>query len=251
MEFIQVNQDNIEKEHICCCIADKKGENCVASKKAWMKERFQDGLGFLKLNVQGKVFIEYMPAKNAWYPLDAEGYMQIDCFWVSGQYKGQGYSNQLLDACIADAREKGMLGITVIASDKKKPFLSEPGYLKHRGFRACDCAAPYYVLYYLPFTEDAPVPKFKECAKKGRIDEKGMVLYYTNQCPYTAKYVPLMETMAEKEGVTLSVHKIETMKQAQEAPSPFTTFSFFYDGSFITNEIFSEKKFAKFIEEHR
>ncbi len=28
----------------------------------------------------------------------AEGFMYIDCLWVSGQFKGHGYSNLLLDA---------------------------------------------------------------------------------------------------------------------------------------------------------
>lgn len=250
MEFIRVNADNIEKEHICCCIADKKGENCVASKKAWLKERFHDGLVFLKLNIRGKVFIEYIPAEKAWYPIDADGYMHIDCFWVSGQYKGQGYSNQLLEQCIEDAKAKGMFGITVIASEKKKPYLSDPGFLKHKGFIACDKAEPFYVLYYLPFTEDAPVPKFKECAKAGTIEEKGMVLYYSNQCPHTAKYVPLIDDLAKQYKAPISIHKIETTEQAQNAPSPYTTYSFFYDGKFVTNEIFSETKFEKFIQEH-
>ena len=95
MEYITVDEKNIEKEHICCCIADKKGENCVSSKKAWMKENLPDGLVFLKADVRGKVFIEYMPAENAWYPIDAPGYMHINCFWISGQHKGKGYANEL------------------------------------------------------------------------------------------------------------------------------------------------------------
>ena len=37
MEFKRVTLENIEEEHICCAISDKKGETCVASKKAWLK----------------------------------------------------------------------------------------------------------------------------------------------------------------------------------------------------------------------
>lgn len=81
MDFITVNQDNIDKEHICCCITDKKGETCVSSKKSWMKERFADGLVFRRTDTRGKVFIEYIPAENAWYPIEADGYMHINCFW--------------------------------------------------------------------------------------------------------------------------------------------------------------------------
>lgn len=247
MEFIRVNADNLDSEHICCCISDLKGENCVASKKEWLKERFGDGLVFLKLNIRGKVFIEYIPTCNAWYPIEADGYMHIDCLWVSGQYKGQGYSNLLLDQCIEEAKAKGFYGITVIASEKKKPFLSEPGYLKHRGFQVCDSAAPFYQLYYLPFSENAPKPKFRECAKSGMIEEKGWVLYYTNQCPHTAKYVPIIERIATEKGVPFTVHKIKTKEQAQNAPCPFTSYSLYHDGMFVTNEILSDKKSEKLL----
>lgn len=250
MNFITVTPENLEQEHICCAISDKKGETCVSSKKAWMKDRFLDGLVFLKLDERGKVFIEYLPAGKAWCPLDAEGYMHINCFWVSGKFKGQGLSNELLKRCIADAKEKGHCGLTVLSSAKKKPYLSDPGHLRYKGFQTADTAHPFYELLYLPFTEDAPVPHFKECARHGSIQEKGMVLYYTSQCPHTAKYVPLIQQAAESLGRTLSVHKIETTEDAQNAPSPYTSYSFFYDGAFVTNEIFSEKKFEKFMETH-
>ena len=54
--IIAVTADNIDREYICCAISDKKGEACVSSKKAWMKERFTDDLVFRKLDVRGKVF---------------------------------------------------------------------------------------------------------------------------------------------------------------------------------------------------
>ncbi|MFV0517468.1 MAG: GNAT family N-acetyltransferase [Aminipila sp.] len=250
MDIIDVTIDNLKQEHICCAITDKKGENCVSSKKAWMKERFEDGLVFKKLDVRGKVFIEYIPAENAWCPIDAKSYMHINCLWVSGKYKGQGYANQLLDKCIIDAKSKGKCGLTILSSKKKLPFLSDPMFLKNKGFILADIAVPFFELYYLPFEENAPIPKFKPCAKEGLIEEKGFVLYYSHQCPFTAKYVPLVENIAKQYGVPLKLYKIETTKQAQDLPSPCTTYSLFYNGSFLTNEILSEKKFASLLEEN-
>lgn len=247
MEIITLNQDNIDREHICCALSDKKGENCVASKKAWMKERFKEGLVFKKLNVRGKVFIEYIPAEKAWCPISAEGYIHINCFWVSGQYKGQGFANQLLEQCIADAKAKGKRGLTVLSSAKKMPFLSDPQYLKYKGFKIADTAGPYYELLYLPFDENSALPQFRDCVKKSEISDKEMVLYYTSQCPHTDKYAPLIQKLAEQHGKSVTLHKLETAEQAQNAPAPFTTYSFFYKGKFVTNEIFSEKKFEKFI----
>lgn len=247
MDFITVGEKNIDNEHICCALSDKKGEHGVASKKEWMKERFKEGLVFRRLDARGKVFIEYIPAEKAWYPIEADGYMHINCFWVSGQYKGQGIANQLLEQCIADAKAKGKLGLTVISSSKKMAFLSDPKYLKYKGFQVADTAKPNYELLYLSFSENAPMPKFKGCAKEAVIDEKGMVLYYSHQCPFTDKYAHIIKELAERNGTTIKLIKFETMEQAQNAPAPFTTYSFFYASQFVTNEIFSEKKFEKFL----
>lgn len=248
LEWVTVGPDNLDREHICCAITDKKGETGVRSKKAWMEERFADGLVFLRLNARGKAFIEYIPAEHAWCPLSADGFLHINCFWVSGRFQGHGIAGRLLEQCIKDAKAKGKLGLTVVASEKKRPFLSDPGYLKRRGFLAVDTAPPYFVLYCLPFTADAPTPQFKECVKHKAAVEPGMVLYYSSQCPHTDKYAPLIRDLAQKRGASVSLHKIETEREARNAPSPFPTYSFFCDGEFVTHEIFSEKKFEQFLD---
>lgn len=109
MEYIRVTNDNLEKEHICCAISNNKDAQ-VSSKKTWLSDRFDEGLVFLKSAERGKCFIEYIPAENAWIPIEAAGYMYIDCLWVSGSFKGHGYATDLLSACIEDSREKGKEG---------------------------------------------------------------------------------------------------------------------------------------------
>lgn len=79
MEYIKVTSENIKNEHICCAISNNNDIQ-VSSKKAWLSERFKDGLVFLKSTERGKCFIEYIPAENAWNPISADGYMYIDCF---------------------------------------------------------------------------------------------------------------------------------------------------------------------------
>ncbi len=106
MELVKLTHENIAQEHICCAISGNKDIQ-VMSKKNWLKDRLDEGLVFLKGNVRGKCFIEYIPAEYAWAPIEAQGYMYIDCLWVSGQFKGHGYSNLLLDACTRDSKVKG------------------------------------------------------------------------------------------------------------------------------------------------
>ena len=59
MEYIRVTKENLEKEHICCAISNNKDIQ-VSSKKAWLSDRFDEGLVFLKSLERGKCFIEYM-----------------------------------------------------------------------------------------------------------------------------------------------------------------------------------------------
>lgn len=248
MEYIQLTEENIEKEHICCAISNNKDPQ-VISKKNWLADRMKEGLVFLKADLRGKCFIEYIPAENAWVPIEAEGYMHINCFWVSGSCKGQGYGGDLLNRCIEDAKQKGKAGITVISSAKKKPFLSDPKYLAYKGFQIADSAEPFYELLYLPFTPQAPIPKWKECAKAAKNDISGFSLYYSNGCPFTAKYVPIIEQCAMENGIPLTTIKIDSKEKAQNVPFAWTNFALFYNGGYITNEIPNEKKFLKIAEQ--
>jgi hypothetical protein len=248
MNIISITKDNLEQEHICCAISNNK--DCqVSAKKSWLAERFTDGLVFKKCDVRGKCFIEYIPAEKAWFPIEAEGYMHINCFWISGQFKGKGYSNLLLDECIKDSKEKGKKGICTLSSKKKMPFLSDPGHLKYKGFAVADIAEPFYELLYLPFGSDAQKPCFKQLAKAPKIDEQGFVLYYTHQCPFTAKYVPIIEDIAKIKSVPFRAIRFETTEEAQNAHAPSTSYCLFFNGDFMTNEILSDKKFEKLIAE--
>lgn len=247
MEYISVTRDNLEKEHICCAISNNKDVQ-VMSKKAWLAERFDEGLVFLKSAARGKCFIEYIPAENAWIPIIADGYMYIDCLWVSGSLKGHGYANDLLEACIQDSKEKGKKGLCILASAKKKPFLADPKFLKYKGFTVCDEADPGIQLWYLPFGEETEVPQFKACAKHPQINDSGYVLYYTNQCPFNAKYVPILEETAKKSGIPFQAIKLTSREEAQNAPTPITNYALFYEGRYITNEQMNEKKFLKLVD---
>ena len=212
MEYIQVTKENITEEHICCAISNNKDVQ-VASKKAWLLDRFADGLVFLK------------SAERA--------------------FKGHGYSNDLLEACIRDSGEKGKKGLCILSAAKKKPFLADPKYLKHKGFSVSDEADNGIQLWYLPFSADAQPPVFLECAKHPHIDEAGYVLYYTSQCPFNAKYVPIIMETAKAHGIPFKAVHIESREEAQSAPSPITTYALFLDGEYLTNEQMNESKFLK------
>lgn len=250
MEYIRLTTENLDTEHICCAISSNKDPQVLA-KKQWLRDRLEEGLVFLKGDVRGKCFIEYIPAEYAWVPIEAAGYMHINCFWVSGACKGQGYSNELLAACVEDAKARGLLGLTVISSRKKQAFLSDPRYLAHKGFLPADTAEPYFTLLYLPFGAGGEKPRFKAAVKNPAAEGAGFSLYYTPGCPFTAKYVPLIENCARQRGIAFQSILLDSREKARNAPAAWTNYALFYNGKYVTNEILSEKKFLALWEELR
>lgn len=242
MEFIRITAESIDKEHICCAMSGKQS----IKKKEWLKERFDEGLVFYRSAERGKCFIEYIPAENAWVPIEADGYIYINCMWIAGAMKGHGYSNDLLSHCINDACKQGKKGVCILSSDKrKKEFLSDPKYMTYKGFSVADTTATGINLMYLPLKENVQPPKFKECAKTPSISEKGFVIYYTDQCPFTYYWVPRVQEVARNNGIPLKVIHITDKKSAQNVPAPVTTYALFKDGRFVTQAIQSDKKFLK------
>ncbi|MBI9046317.1 MAG: GNAT family N-acetyltransferase [Anaerolineaceae bacterium] len=247
MEIIQLNEENILGEHICCAISDKKCAAGYNAKKDWLSKQFSEGYVFKKLDVRGKVFIEYVPAEKAWAPIIAPDYMLINCFWVSGKYKNQGYGKMLYQECVNDAQDKN--GIIVITGKKKQPFLSDKKFFIKQGFDLCDQADPYFELWVKKFNFEAPNPQFKQCARQARCDQpEGLTVYYTYACPFTEYYVNTELTrVAQEKGRKLKVVKIANREQAQNHFVPYTNYAVFNNGVFVTQHILNEKNFDKFI----
>ena len=86
MNYIRVTKENIDKEHICCAMSGKQS----LAKKEWMKQRFDEGLVFYRSEERGKCFIEYIPAENAWVPIEADGY-----FYIKDTFNKLGYKAKI------------------------------------------------------------------------------------------------------------------------------------------------------------
>lgn len=239
--FKEVGLHNIDKEHICCAMTGKKNAFGVAQKKQWLKDRMKEGLKFIKLDVRGKVFIEYMPAKESWKPVEADGYLMIHCLWVSGKFQNQGHASELLKMCLEDS--KTYKGVVVITGDS--PFLtSKKIFLKH-GFEVCDEQGEYQLLVY-KHNKEADVPAFSKAVKKGVVASQSDVLIaYTNQCPFVETYSQEMKEVAEELGLSVEVNRIESAKEVRQYGSPFGTFNVYLKGEFLTHLIMAKKPFAK------
>lgn len=133
MDYIRVTKENIDREHICCAMSGKQS----LAKKEWLKQRFEEGLVFYRSAERGKCFIEYIPAENAWVPIDAAGWLYINCLWVSGSLKGHGYSSELLEECLRDAKAQGKNGVCILCAEgRKRDYLADPKFLTHKASRS-------------------------------------------------------------------------------------------------------------------
>ena len=142
--------------------------------------------------------------------------------------KGHGYSNDLLEACIRDAKAQGKKGICILCAEgRKREFLADPKFLTHKGFCVADISDCGINLMYLPIEPTVQMPKFRD----------------TDQCPYTYYWVPRVQEAAKKYGIPFKAIHITDKESAQNVPAPVTTYALFRDGQFLTQSIQSDKKF--------
>lgn len=238
-KFINLTKENIDKEHICCAFSDKKCKEGYEAKKDWLRKEFDNGYIFRRIDERAKVFIEYGPAEKAWTPVNAPNYLNINCFWVSGQYKGKGYGKELLKYAIDDAVTQGKYGLVTITGTPKFHFMSDTKWLMKQGFEICDKLPSGFTLLVKKIKADAKTPEFRDSVLTGECPEKeGITVYYSNRCPFTEFHInqSLKET-ATKRNLPLKIIKLETMEQAQSSPTPATIFSLFHNGKFVTTDV--------------
>ena len=245
-EYINLTLDNIDEEHICCAIGDKKHQIGVDKKKEWIKCKLECGHTFRKLNARGKTFIEYEPIETAWVPIVGKNYEYIYCLWVAGSFKGKGIGKELLEYAINDAKEKRMSGICTLSSKKKKPFIGEKDFYMHYGFKIIDSIGDYELLA-LSF-DNNEMPKFSDSARLMEIDNKDFTIYYSNECPYVEYEVYELSEYAKNNNININFIKIDTLEKAKNAPCIFNNWANFYEGKFISNTILNTNSFSKLIE---
>lgn len=231
-DFINLTQENLAEEHLCCIIRSKKPHQGIEAKKQWLSERLKEGHVFRKLNVKGTVFIEYAPLETAWVPILGNNYYYVYCLWVSGTFRGKGYGKLLMEYCLADAKAKGKSGICMLGAKKQKSWLSDQSFAKKFGFEVVDQTDHGYEL--LAFSFDETVPKFSQNAKSEKIANKELTIYYDMQCPYICQNIESIRQYCEENDVPVSFLQVDTLQKAKELPCAFNNWCVFYDGNFET-----------------
>lgn len=231
-DFINLTEENLAREHLCCIIRSRKPHPGVEAKRQWLSGRLREGHVFRKLNAKGAVFIEYAPLETAWVPILGDNYYYLYCLWAAGPYKGKGYGRALMEYCLADAREKGKSGVCMLGSRKQKAWLTDQAFAKKFGFTAVDTADPDYELLALSF--DGTVPRFAPGVKSPGIPSQELTIYYDAQCPYVWQSTQLVQQYCAEAGVPLSLRAVDTLEKAKALPCVFNNWAVFYKGRLET-----------------
>lgn len=231
-DFINLTEENLFNEHLCCIIRSKKPHKGIDVKRQWLSDRLNEGHVFRKLNAKAAVFIEYAPLETAWVPITGDNYYYIYCLWVSGSYKGKGYGKLLMEYCLADAKEKGKSGICMLGAKKQKSWLTDQSFAKKFGFKVVDTTDNGYELLALSF--DGTMPRFSQNAKKEKIENKELTIYYDMQCPYVYQSIEKIKEYCEMNYVDVSLIQVDTLQKAKDLPCVFNNWGVFYKGKFET-----------------
>ncbi|WP_154888126.1 GNAT family N-acetyltransferase [Longibaculum muris] len=231
-EFINLTTENLTSEHLCCIIRTRKPHPGVEAKRAWLLKRLEEGHVFRKLNKKAVVFIEYAPLEKAWVPIVGENYLYIYCLWVTGEEKGKGYAKELMEYCLDDAKSKGKSGVCMLGSQRQKAWLSDQSFAKKYGFEVVETTESGYELLALSF--DGTIPYFSQSAKKEKIENQELTIYYDDQCPFIHQYINMIKEYCSNQNQPVSFIYVDTLEKAKELPCPFNNWAVFYKGQFET-----------------
>lgn len=231
MEFIDLTEENLDAEHLCCIIR-KKPHPGVEAKRQWLRARLAEGHVFRKLSGNGCAFMEYAPLERAWVPVEGENYLYLYCLWVTGEPKGQGVGRALMESCIADAKERGKSGICMLGAEKQKAWLSDQNFARKYGFETVDVTPGGYELLALSF--DGSVPRFTARAKMEAIDSPKLTIFYDYQCPFIPDRIAKLRDFCEKTDIPAEFVLVDTQEMAKKLPCPFNNWAVFYGGKLAT-----------------
>lgn len=245
INIINVTPDNILKEGLFC-INDLKNPG-FHNKRKWFQKRYAEGLRMKILkdsNSKMIGFIEYVPAVNAWRPVEATNFMFIHCMYVyPNSNKNKGYGSLLINEAEKEARESNMLGICVMTS--KGSWMTDKRIFEKNNFKAVDQRGRFNLLSK-KWDENGLNPKLLDWTLKQK-KYKGWHLLYSDQCPWHEKSAEALCNVAMDFNINLQIEKIKTAYAARNAPSGFGVFNLLHNGKLLEDHYISATRFKNIL----
>ena len=245
MKIIEVTPRNAVRETFFC-IKDTKRKG-FRDKLEWYEKRYREGLRIEILKDEDDKmlgFIEYVPAKNAWRPVDAPNFMFIHCIYIySKKERCKGYGTLLVAQAENKAKAEGLEGLCVITSSGG--WMANKTLFEENGFRHID-AKDRFELLAKTWETDIVEPRFIDWHKQQK-NYEGWHLSYADQCPWNEKSVVAIQNVAREFGIDLNVSKIESIEGAKLAPSGFGVFNLLRDGRLLEDHYISHTRFKNIV----
>jgi len=242
-KIVEVTPENIKDHPQAVCFI--KRENARCNKKVeWYREHYKEGVR-IKLLYTGDMdksigFVEYVPGKFCWRPVEAEGYMFIHCIWTYGkQNQNQGLGSLLIKEVEKEA--SGMNGVAVVTSDKS--FMCKKEIFLKNGYEIVSESGKEQLV--VKQSRKAPLPSFKVDAGEARYNNLTMI--YSGQCPWVTRFIDEVKPVLKKEKLDVDIIEIKTAFQAQEAPSAYGVFNLVYKRKLLADRYISTTRFSNII----
>ncbi len=244
MQILEINQENVDRYGFYCS-KNKKDEG-YQKKLAWLRKRFDEGLRINLLKDKDGTdlgFIEYVPGENAWRPVEAKGYLFIQCLAILKNANRKAGNGALLVQSVLDkAQEKGCLGVATACS--QGAWIAGSSLFQKLGFERVDKRGRFELL--VKKFQDGPPPRFMDWEKK-QGQYQGWHLLFAHQCPWHAKSVRDLQIVAGEAGIDLQVKEITTAEEARQSPSGYGVFNLLHDGKLLADHYISATRFKNIL----
>jgi hypothetical protein len=245
LKLINITPENV-MEHGLFCIKNVNNPE-FALKKNWFLKSYEEGLRIKILHNESKKqigYIEYIPADFAWRPVEAPGFMFIQCMFIYAKKdKEKGYGSFLVKACEEDAKKQNMKGICTMTSDGT--FIANKQLFIKNGYSQVD-KLERYELMVKKFDNKFDDPRLIDWTKD-REKFQGWHLIYADQCPWHHKSVEALKEVAKSNGIDLKIKKLTNWQEAKKAPSGFGVFSLLYNGKLLEDHYLSATRFKNIL----
>lgn len=247
IEIIDITPDTIA-EYGVCGYKDVAKHLELRRKIAWFTENYPRGLRMKVLfsktdGYQGMV--EYMPGEIAHRPVEADGYLFIQCIFTGFKkdYKGKGYGKTLIRESIREAEAGNYAGVAVVT--RTGSFMAKKDVFLSLGFTVADSAPPDFSLLVLRFDESSDLPRFSPGLTSRAGDyPTGLTILRSAQCPYSVKNVEaIMKTAKEAFNLTPVLVDLNDADEVKQSPCAFGTFCILYNGKVISPHPISNTRF--------
>jgi GNAT superfamily N-acetyltransferase len=240
--LITITDDTVEKHGFFCKMSARKS-SAWKRKRAWLSDRFDEGLQMRLLDDGERGFIEFMPGDFAWRGVENAGeFMIIHCLWVVGKSKGKGHAKALLDNAETYARDTGFKGVAALTSSGN--WLVDNKILKAHGYDTVDTASPGYALMARSFDGATQTPRLvRGWDQKAKALGDGLTVLHSAQCPYLEDAVGHAKEAAAEAGLPFNASEITSANDLRaRVPNPYGVFSMVLNGRQIASHYLLKKQ---------